>query len=144
VKLYRIGTKDYPVFDATGAAMRGGRWNSVNVPVIYCGLNVSVARLEIMGYIPIGPNHKLVVVDVPSVVKIIDLNPTLLPAGWSGRDHSATRKIGDDWVASQKSALLKVPSVASPLDFNVVINPAHPDFQVLLALDPVDLVWPIV
>lgn len=34
---------------------------------------------------------------------------------------------GDDWIASGRSALLRVPSFIIPEASNVLINPAHPE-----------------
>jgi hypothetical protein len=39
-----------------------------------------------------------------------------------------TRRIGDEWVAQQRSVILSVPSVILG-ERNYVINPAHPDFR---------------
>jgi RES domain-containing protein len=35
--------------------------------------------------------------------------------------------VGDRWLEDGKAALLIVPSVPAPKDWNVVINVAHPD-----------------
>ena len=37
------------------------------------------------------------------------------------------RAIGDAWIESRRSALLRVPSWIVPESYNVLINPAHPD-----------------
>jgi RES domain-containing protein len=37
--------------------------------------------------------------------------------------------MGDRWVAAGKSALLRVPSVVVPDEFNYVVNPSHPAFS---------------
>ena len=37
------------------------------------------------------------------------------------------REVGDAWIESQRSALLRVPSWIVPESNNVLINPAHPD-----------------
>jgi RES domain-containing protein len=34
---------------------------------------------------------------------------------------------GDQWLAGLESALLLVPSVIVPEEFNVLVNPRHPD-----------------
>lgn len=44
-----------------------------------------------------------------------------LPAGKVSLD------LGDRWLSSGKSALLLVPSVIVPEEFNALVNPLHPD-----------------
>jgi RES domain-containing protein len=39
-----------------------------------------------------------------------------------------SRSFGDDWIASQTSLALRVPSVVAPHSWNFLLNPAHPDF----------------
>jgi RES domain-containing protein len=39
---------------------------------------------------------------------------------------STTLRTGDDWLASGASALLLVPSVIVPEEYNALVNPAHP------------------
>jgi len=38
------------------------------------------------------------------------------------------RAIGDDWVASGASAVLRVPSSVIPAEHNYLLNPKHADF----------------
>jgi RES domain-containing protein len=51
-----------------------------------------------------------------------------VPAGknWKS-DLTITRKIGDSWIASQRSAIARVPSVILPHTYNYLLNPLHPD-----------------
>ncbi len=37
--------------------------------------------------------------------------------------------IGDNWVGSGVSAVLRVPSVIIPSEFNYLLNPVHEDFR---------------
>ena len=38
-----------------------------------------------------------------------------------------TRKLGDTWLKSQRSALARVPSAILPKTFNYLLNPLHKD-----------------
>jgi RES domain-containing protein len=57
-----------------------------------------------------------------------------LPVGWdadpSGR---ASIQLGSAWIRSGASALLRVPSVIVPDEYNVLINPPHPDSRAIIA-----------
>ena len=57
-----------------------------------------------------------------------DLDVRLLPKNW--RDEvppPELMEIGDRWILSRSSAILKVPSVIVPSEFNYLINPNHPN-----------------
>jgi RES domain-containing protein len=57
------------------------------------------------------------------------LEDSALPADWRADPPPAsTRAVGDEWVLANRSAVLRVPSVVVPLEFNYVFNPRHPDF----------------
>jgi RES domain-containing protein len=58
---------------------------------------------------------------------IEEVNPAALPMNWRlGPPPADLRAIGDAWVRSGSSIGLRVPSVLSPTEFNLVINPRHP------------------
>lgn len=62
-----------------------------------------------------------------AVVSVLD--PATLPATWKRRPTPATaRAIGDDWVASARSVVLRVPSVIVPGESNYLLNILHPHF----------------
>ena len=42
-------------------------------------------------------------------------------------DLTLTRKLGDAWLKSQRSALARIPSVIVPNTFNYLLNPLHKD-----------------
>jgi RES domain-containing protein len=114
-----------------GAKITGGRWNSTGTPMIYGSANIALATLETVislrnGKLPF--NRYLVEIKVPDAVwatrKILDP----LPGGWDAMPWGLTGKLtGDAWVRSAASALLMVPSVMVPEEFNVLINPLHAD-----------------
>jgi RES domain-containing protein len=57
-------------------------------------------------------------------------------------DLRASPAFGDAWLASSRSAVLQVPSlVTQGIERNVLINPAHPDFQQVTASRPADVRW---
>jgi RES domain-containing protein len=46
MRLYRLGTAAFPIWDGSGAAAYGGRWNPPGVPVIYAAGSLALAMLE--------------------------------------------------------------------------------------------------
>jgi len=54
------------------------------------------------------------------------------PKGWDARPHIAIgQAIGDRWLVEDRSAVLRVPSVVAPGEFNYIINPRHTDFNTI-------------
>lgn len=121
----------------TGAKMTGGRWNSKGTPVVYCATNIALATLETVHYLSNGGlpfNRCLVRFDVPDALwnarQVLDP----LPGGWDAISAGLTaRKAGDAWIASAASALLLVPSVIVPDEYNVLINAQHGDVGTIVA-----------
>lgn len=71
------------------------------------------------------------------------LSDAELPANWqtlSVPEQSATRRMGDEWVQSLRSAVLVVPSVVTG-ERNLLINPAHRDFTLINFVEPVPFVF---
>ncbi len=50
-------------------------------------------------------------------------------------DSSNSRKFGDDWVVSNRTVVLAVPSAVVPRQINYLLNPSHPDFGYSLVED---------
>jgi len=104
------------------------------LPVVYASPTQALAALE--SYAQLG-SHTTVVrdrywveINVPNdlVASAIALRPDDLHPAWSGwPQNAASLGPGDAWLQSKTSALLFVPSVLVPAEFNVLINPRHPD-----------------
>lgn len=143
--LYRIGSSLYPLFDGTGAMLNGGRWNSPGFRAIYCASSLAAAQLEQLVHIGrTSPptNHAWIEIDVPDDVGITIMKKSDLPDGW---DHPTAKDvaqaIGDAWLASKTTAILRVPSVAAAESHVYVIDQDHPDFSRMRAGSPMPLVW---
>jgi RES domain-containing protein len=62
------------------------------------------------------------------------MSPATLPVGWDAEPASRTSiKFGTDWIAGAATALLIVPSVVVPEEFNILINPAQADAAAITA-----------
>jgi RES domain-containing protein len=70
------------------------------------------------------PDFTLLEIEGPDLA-VLKLDPTALPPDWT-TNISATREIGDQWLARGESVLLRVPSAIVPRTFNFLFNPLHP------------------
>jgi RES domain-containing protein len=136
VKLWRIATetRKYPATDLSGkgTATSPGRWNNDSEAVVYSAPTIGIAVLETAAHIDdagLPLNRYLVEIEVPEAVWEARLIQTVanLPPQWDAIPAGmASVKVGSAWLASQKSAILVVPSVIVPEEVAALINPAHP------------------
>jgi RES domain-containing protein len=146
MKLFRAASTAHRIFDGTGAFLKGGRWNSPGRHVIYCAQNLSCCRLELLvhiGFIRGRPvRHAYVEVEVPDAIYATAHVIDKPPAKWDHpTDLSAAQKIGDEWLRSRASLILRAPSVASRGDWVIAINPHHPDFDEVVPSAEFPLTW---
>lgn len=141
---YRIADSRSPIFDPTGAAMYGGRWNSVGKRVIYASESYAGAMLEVLAHrnAPTLPkHHKAVHIFIPDTATIETVLPGDL-SGWDDSDERISREFGDAWYDSKRTSILRVPSVVTHgPEFNLVLNATHPEFHLLQAGHPVPIIW---
>lgn len=136
VVLWRISkeTPDYKAADLSGggAKMMGGRWNRKGTAAIYAASTIALATLETLAHLGDSiaiRNAFLVSITVPKSVWAAreTTSAASLPATWLAEPPGATSiDFGDAWLRSNAGALLLVPSIIVPEEYNVVINPAHP------------------
>lgn len=119
-------------FSGEGARLNGGRWNTSGLAVVYTANNEALAMLEMLVYITVQDllkGYVLFELNFPDEF-ITDVSISHLPANW--RDFpapSALRILGDKWIRSKQSAVLRVPSAVAPNQYNYLINPHHVDFK---------------
>jgi RES domain-containing protein len=119
-------------FTGEGARRFGGRWNSKGVAVIYTSESVSLAVLEILVHLEMPQMlDAYLIAPVTFEENLLKGVPVgRLPANWKKEPGPvALQTIGDDWLASGASAVLQVPSVIIPSEFNYLLNPSHKDFR---------------
>lgn len=144
MQVYRIADSRHPIWDGTGAAMVGGRWNSPGRPVIYASLSYACAMLEILVHANIGripATHAYVLAQIPDNVAIERHDASSLPAGWDSEDPSVARRLGDQWLQEARCAVLVIPSVVARLECNALINPLHADSSRLQVAPSEKVIW---
>lgn len=127
-------------FSGDGARLYGGRWNHRGTLVVYISESLALAALELlvnMGQEGMALDFAAVKVRIPDAVKVKSL--TRLPKDWRAQPPpSSTMEVGTQWALKGQSAVLRVPSVIVPQEFNYVLNPLHSDFRkiTMSALEP--------
>ena len=133
-------------FSGEGARIFEGRWNSAGVRMVYCSEHLSLAALEILVHTqPVMVRDKFCAFRVTwddALMTTIELKK--LPKGWNVQPPGlASKNIGDEWIRSERSAVLAVPSIIVPQERTFLLNPKHRDFGKIkikeekdFALDP--------
>ena len=141
IAVWRIAS-DAPGYTADdlsgiGAKLSGGRWNRPGSAMLYGATHVSLAVLETFIHVHASGlplNRYLVEFSIPDTIWQRARQVRTPPIGW---DAIPTGKVsldaGDDWLKARSSALIIVPSVIVNEEFNVLINPQHPDMRQVTA-----------
>jgi len=126
-------------FSGEGAMRASGRWHSRGTPLVYAAESKALAVLELMVHLEADEllkHYRLTSVTFDESLSRV-LQRSDLPPDWKRRRvPKTTKQIGDLWVASKQSVVLKVPSVIIEGEHNYLISPNHPDFGKLSIGEP--------
>ncbi|MDP1591036.1 MAG: RES family NAD+ phosphorylase [Prosthecobacter sp.] len=135
ITAYRICQKRFAktALDGEGARLLGGRWNSPGTRLVYLAGSISLAQLEMLVHLESDEvlHDRYVVIPISIPESHVTLLPReKWPRGWRAPTApSGARRIGDEWIRSNSSVCLQVPSVLVPEESNFLLNPAHPAFS---------------
>jgi len=132
--VYRITKKKHQgnAFTGEGAALFPGRWNHMHTKLVYTADSLALAQLELLTKLRASDLLKAYVyfeIEIDEQYLLhLDLND--LPDGWyTEPPNHISRDIGKDWMQSNASVGLLVPSVTVPQQQNCLINPGHPEYS---------------
>jgi len=141
MRLWRICRRIHAAgaFSGAGARLYGGRWNSRGVKVVYASVSLALAAVET--FVHLEPNLQpddLVSIEakLPDDVVTERLGVKSLPRPWDELRDESLRPFGDRWIRAAKTVALYVPSAAIHGEWNVLLNPTHPDFRKLRVRTP--------
>lgn len=133
MKCYRLSKAEHvaTALSGRGSMLAGQRWNSKGVAVAYAGPTPASCLVEAMMHVhddgfPLG--WRMLEIEIPDD-SIATLQASRYPPAWDGFPYRAdVQRIGDEWVASNRSLVLAVSSAVDKTSKNYLINPAHPGF----------------
>jgi RES domain-containing protein len=108
--------------------------------MLYCASTLSLACLEALVHVSIDelpPDYVYSIAEVP-------VSSGVETAAWAHgflNDEKRTREAGREWADSRRTLALEVPSVIIQIEFNVLLNPGHPDFEAVKWSQPVPFVF---
>ena len=143
MEVYRLSREKFAsTISGKGAAIKGARWNSVGVELIYTAANRSLAMAEVAVHFTLATlpiDYMMITLFIPDNTSLQKLNITDLPADWNTFPHpTTTQAIGDKFISENNFCLLQIPSAVTLGDYNILINPNHPDFKKIKIIDTVN------
>jgi RES domain-containing protein len=134
MEVYRLSREKFArTLSGKGAAIKGARWNSIGVELIYTAANRSLAMAEVAVHFTLATlpgDYMMATIFIPDDISLQKLNIADLPTAWNTFPHPATSQvIGDKFVSDNKYCILQIPSAVTRGDYNILINPNHPDFK---------------
>ena len=134
MEAYRLSREKFATsLSGKGAALKGARWNSIGVELIYTASNRSLAMAEVAVHFTLATlpsDYMMITLFIQDDVSIQKINVSDLPIDWNTFPHpSTTQTIGDQFIADNEFCILQIPSAVTQGDYNILISPNHPDFK---------------
>lgn len=142
IAVYRLGKFKFQdqLFSGLGGLYAHGRWTSRGRPIVCTSGSVSLAVLEYTvnyrrrGWVPASVLGRAT---IPDNVPIDAVQAADLPANWfAATPPAALQEIGEDWLETGRTAILKVPSAIVPDEWNYLLNPQHADIRKIVIGPP--------
>ena len=131
---YRAHQNSNPqyVFSGDGGLYVAGRWNYIGKKVIYCSQSIALATMEWLSHNGLsvsGFNYHRYSIEIPENL-ITVVTSAQLPPDWDATPSTdSTRDFSNSRLFSLNMPLaISVPSVLVPEEYNLIINPLHPEF----------------
>jgi RES domain-containing protein len=119
-------------FDGEGAFLFGGRWNSRGTRVLYCAESLSLAALEMLVHLNSAEllgSYSFATIEFDESDVLLVEEFRRLPKDWSASPPPlAIQRIGDEWIASMSSLVLRVGSSVVQGEHNYLVNVGHPNY----------------
>ena len=134
MRLWRISA--HPGLAGIGGTFANGRWHTAPRAVTYAAEHPALAMVEVLARMRIQPDNiprslRLLAIDVADAG--VSHEPEL-PAGWHANEPT-TQAVGNAWLSSGSTLLMRVPSSVLPHAFNYLINPGHVSARKLVEVD---------
>src|SRR5262245_37811686 len=128
MEAYRLSREMYAAnLSGKGAAIKGARWNSIGVEMIYTAGNRSLAMAEVAVHFTLATlpgDYMMITIFIPDDITLVKLNMSDMPDDWNIFPNPiSTQAIGDKFITDNKHCVLQIPSVVTQGDYNLLINP---------------------
>jgi RES domain-containing protein len=134
MRVFRIGVALFArtrkqAFSGQGGLYTSARWHTAGHPIIYTAQSLSLAALDILVRLKQTNDIQPFYAYSADIPEAFILKPNSYPARWKSR-MAVSRSFGDAWLEAKTSPAILVPTVITPGEWNVLLNPLHPQFSV--------------
>jgi RES domain-containing protein len=141
--LWRIS--NHATLEGEGGLIASARWHTQGYPILYLAETPAGALVEVLVHLELDPAHlprsyQLLKAEAPDDISLRAIGKAELAEDWT-QHLLTTRTLGDEWLRSRVSALLRVPSAIVPETFNVLLNPRHPEAARIHIVSHRDYPW---
>ena len=142
MRVWRIARERFleTAYTGEGAWLYAGRWNPIRTRMVYTSTSLALAAVELFVNLePRDAPEDLVAVSatwLDGEVSIETVPVEALPPDWRALEHRELRAMGAAWITARRFAAWMVPSAAVEGEWNVLLNPAHPDFAKITLAEP--------
>lgn len=141
MRVWRISKVQYAhsSFSGEGARLFEARWNFAGLPMVYTSSSLALAAIEY--FVHLDPSEAPVplvslAAEAPDTLVVERIDVAQLPRDWRRTENRHLQQLGSDWLRSLRSAALIVPSAAVLGEWNILLNPGHPDFPKITVGEP--------
>ena len=133
MRVFRIGAAIFTrtrkeAFSGKGGLYASARWHTAGRPVVYSAQSLSLAALEILVRLKQTNDIQPFYAYSAEIPDPLILKPNSFLARWKGR-LAVSRAFGDAWLEAMTAPAMLVPTIITPGEWNVLINPLHPQFS---------------
>jgi RES domain-containing protein len=133
MRVFRIGAAAFTrtrkeAFSGQGGVYASARWHSAGRPIVYTAQSLSLAALEILVRLKQTNDIQPFYAYSMEIPDHLILTPKSFPLRWKSR-IAVSRAFGDAWLKTNNLPALRVPTAITPGEWNVLVNPLHPQFS---------------
>ena len=119
-----------------GGLLAEGRWNRKGFRILYTSQSQALCFAELSVRLPISvaPSaYSIVHLEIPDQLVAGAFVPSELPADWKSFPYAkSTLDLGTAFLIQAEHLVMRVPSAIVPDEFNFILNPAHPQFDLVV------------
>ena len=138
MRVFRIGLARFlptrkDAFSGRGGVVSSGRWHTEGHPIVYTAQSLSLAALEILVHLKETRDVEPFLSYSADIPDELIQTPDSYPTRWKSRIE-VSRAFGGAWLEAKGAPALRVPTILAPGEWNVLLNPIHPDFSLTWVL----------